>query len=831
MEDKRDSASYSDIYTQFVTSAILLPEHREHLKKKRGFSDETIDRLKFRSCGPHLEDAILATVSMFDSVRAKEAGLIDDLGPQPKFLEPNILIPYLTVDRVTYLRPHKDALPGLRLPVYAPRPLQSFTVLAESEFKAAACLQWGFSSVGIGGVSACAGKNYELLTVALKASGVRSVCAVFDNEIKDNPEYPNYKPRFWDRWDTQYYAYLMARKLEADGYETTIAVLPGAWMENGKIDLDGALAQGRAREDIATEVLRRRLTPTDYLKILPADARALIERRYFKSMLNVGQVKSYGGRYWVERKQGDASTAQPISNFTATIEYNVYDPAGQCTRQMILENLVGEKNERAEFRSEDLNHPLAFKKRCLGYGDYQFSGGPKDLEQVLQYEMARELGKRIHQPDHVGWIRDGSLYLFGNGGLTADGKRVPCDQDGVVWRGLTGYQAIPLHQGGDETSKADLPTLSSEDFDAATLIDKMEANFGGYPAIRLACSWAISAFFSHFLSQIYDSFPLLFITGRAEAGKTTLCEWLSAMFGVKSRGYSFSAGTAVGIQRGMGYYSSLPFWLDEYRNDQKSRDKEGYFRSAYDRQMTLKGTRQAFGVRGGAVRGCLLVSGQDTPSDLALQQRFITIRIKHKSGQHYGELQSRVGEMSGILPRLVAAFHKKRKAIIEAIKTMREFLRSQGLDDRTSITYAIVVGVYDQLIRENDKPFLDFSAEHAKQSFLEKETEKPTTVFLEGLQELKERRISSNAIKSVGGQLAIYFQGAWGQVREMWRRRGDEIPFKAKTILDEFEEMGYFVERGRSVRMGGQSIKCLILDPTKDSLVAELYGVAAEEDK
>jgi len=301
------------------------------------------------------------------------------------------------------------------------------------------------------------------------------------------------------------------------------------------------------------------------------------------------------------------------------------------------------------------------------------------------------------------------------------------------------------------------------------------------------------------------------------------------MAGLSTRGYSFSVGTEVGLERGSFYYSSLPFWLDEYRNSDKNKGKESFFRSAYDRQMGLKGLRQDFGVRGGAIRACIMVSGQDTPTDLALQQRFITIRLKRKrTGENFNKLQALTHEMSGILPRLCSVFYKKYPSIVETVKKMRGHLKEQGLDDRTSVTYALVMGPYDQIVRENDKDFFDFVVNHAKTSFEEKEMERPTTLFLLGLQELKDKGIFNTSVRAVSGCLAIYFQGAYGAYQHMMRGRGQEVSWKKTTLLEEFSEQDCFVEKARSVRMAGQNVKCLILNPLEDELVSDIYDSAKE---
>ncbi|MEE9610377.1 MAG: hypothetical protein V3W19_03955, partial [Desulfatiglandales bacterium] len=209
----------------------------------------------------------------------------------------------------------------------------------------------------------------------------------------------------------------------------------------------------------------------------------------------------------------------------------------------------------------------------------------------------------------------------------------------------------------------------------------------------------------------------------------------------------------------------------------------------------------------------------------------ITIRLKRqRSGEHYNKLQAMISEMSGILPRVIGTFYKNETQIVESARKMREHLRNQGVDDRTCVTYAIVMGPYDQIVKENHREFFDFVVNHAKVSYSEKEKERPTTLFLEGLQDLKDKGIFNTSVRTVSGCLAIWFHSAYGAYQAMMRQRGQEVPFKKNTILDEFSELDCFVQRERSVRMAGQNVKCLILDPKQDEQVMNIYDAAREEE-
>jgi len=533
--------------------------------------------------------------------------------------------------------------------------------------------------------------------------------------------------------------------------------------------------------------------------------------------------------------KGDDLVPTVISNFNLTIENNIYGADGECRREVTLVNDVGDKVTRATFEGDHLSHYLAFRKRCLSLGNFQFLGAQNDLMAIIGFESAREVGKKVYQPDHVGWCKAGEIFLFDNCGVSKSGERCEVDEEGVVWLGLTGFQAVSLLQGSED-ERGNIPRVWHEDVSPESLIDEIERNFNGDQGVRLACAWLCASFFSHELCKIYGSaFPLLFISGQAESGKSTLARWLCAMAGVVTEGNSYWSGSLVGFQRLLSYYSSIPVWLDEYRNstDRAIIAKEGFIRSAYDGQSSPKGLRADFGLRGGAVRGRLIISGQDTPNDQALQQRCVTIRLTgaNKTGADYAALNGKTEKFSGIIPTLVRRYHDNKSQIFDAVHLVRERLRKAGLDDRTSITYSIALGAYDGLVRANDKKFIDFVQSHACQSYALKESEKPFHMFLEGIIDMKQRGLlNGNMIRSTSEGLAIYMHGVVGHWKRELKKEGGEFPFKSQTLITEFEEAGWLVSK-KSVRMNGTPMSCVVLDPEKDEKLKVLFDRAEAEEK
>ncbi len=825
-EDKTDSSQFSPIYSALINALTLLPEHRLQLKAKRGFSDETIDALKFRSCS---SDATIAISKLdFTPAELRAAGVMLHDEPNPKLLGDNILIPFLDGANCTGVKPHKNAFAGFAIRPYLPAPLKSFAIIAESEFKAAAALQLGYSAIGVTGVSSFAGKHFSDLVETLQRGGVITCCIIFDNELKD-------KKAYWDRWDTQYYAYLMAVKLESSGIEATIATLPDSWRVDGKADIDGALAMGKVKEDFDL-VVRGRKSPADYLKALPPDAQHLVLRRFKKGQathtifVDHGRYSTYGS---------EEKAAQIVSDFTFSIDNNTYGTDGECRRELTLTNDVGDCVAGILFGSEDFSHPIAFKKKCMSLGDFQFTGGMKHLESIIALETSQELGKKIYQPDHVGWIRPsetrpGSLYLYENGVVSSDGERLAVGKDGVSWQGMNGFQAVSLAQGEERSG---IPRLWHENVDPNKLIDDIQENFGGWHGVRLACSWLVASLFSHQLSQLYGSaFPLLFISGQQGSGKSTLCRWLSAMAGIFTEGSNYWSGTLVGFQRLAAYYSSGPVWIDEFRNSQSDNSikaKEGFLRGAYDGQSGAKGVRTPFGVRSATIRGRILLSGQDTPADQALLQRCIVVRLiqKQRTGEHYADLNRHIETFSGIIPELVKRFEQNKRKVVDEIEKFRKVLMAQGVDDRTAITYAIPVGLSEGILRENDVGFYKSIISQAKLSFQAKEAEKPYRQFLAAMEVLElQEKVNGNCLRATNGGLAIHMNLAMQLWSEMLNRSKRDYPFKLETLYNEFEEAEILIAKTKSVRLkGGDARACCVLDPEKDDLVKQLFDRAVDE--
>lgn len=205
------------VYTKLMQHLHLDREDREQIRQKRGFTDNTIDTLRFVSGGtPAMAQGLDIIRTEFSEDVLVASGVFEikngTMVPSDLLLSKRIIIPYLDVNGdITLLRPHKLGLKDIRIQVYCELLLKDnpeHVVLTEGEFKAAALYQWGIPAIAIPGISSFAGKHFERLADMLKRHKVQKVTIIYDNEIKNSPQYPNYKEKPEDRWDTPFWAYI-----------------------------------------------------------------------------------------------------------------------------------------------------------------------------------------------------------------------------------------------------------------------------------------------------------------------------------------------------------------------------------------------------------------------------------------------------------------------------------------------------------------------------------------------------------------------------------------------------------------------------------------------
>lgn len=815
----------NSIYEFITSKGILNQNHKEELKQKRGFTDETIAKYKFFSGGAYLSSAETELKEKFklDELIASGVFIIQENTRQPvmspMLLSDRVIIPYLNKERVTLLRPHKLGLKNVPIQIYETE-WHKHMILAESEFKAVAAWQYGYPAIGIPGVGSHSDQYAENLVKAISSHGVKQVCIIFDSEVKDDPRFLNYKPNPASRYDTEYYAYYMAYLLEKDaGIDVRIGTLPATWRINGKIDLDGALASGRTKEEI-TRIISASLTYRQYLdeqtKEIQQIIRKKLDKKYTKS-----HIHTEFGCYRATRRRGKSEWDEEISNFTVSI-VALHDTNEGIIREVRFTNKYGEMSRTFSLPAEQMGNDT-FRTFCLSVGNYVWKGQPADLMCLWEtHFLHAEETRFITEPDHIGWLEEEKMWLFGNWAIK-EGKEMRPDESGIFWTERKGIKPVPLGiTSGRNTISEGVPYISINDrCDIHEIRKNLTDTIGEVEALK-CLGWVSAVPYIEPIFKVYGCFPFMFLTGKTGSGKSTIAEWLSCFLGIERSGITLSQTTAVGIQRSLGYYSCLPVFLDEYRNTQDIVYKTSFLRNVYNRQSSGKGIKSNnYALRMAKVRGTVIVAGEETPHDSALVNRSIIVEIlkSKKVTDHYDWFTREKVKFSNYLMQLL-----KEPRLDDFIRILREakefFVRNKHIDERTAINYAVVTAGHARAFGDKDDKF----AEMITGEILRVDSDsKGASILSSFLHDLAAMRFAG-AIKERywavrEGSLYLYFQGLYNLWAKDSRGRGVDV-FKAASLLGYFKEEPGFVSYGVNMRIDGFQRKCiqLIYDQISDDI-------------
>ncbi|QGH73043.1 MAG: protein of unknown function DUF927 [Siphoviridae sp. ctCJE6] len=824
------------VYEFIVSKGRLTDKNREELRARRGFTDQTIEDFRLFNGGDYLLEMENDLVNTFGEGELISSGIFIPSGSagragiSPQLLEDRVIIPYLDKDGKAYfLRPHKM---GLERPVevYHERALSlndhSSLVLTEGEFKAIAGCQLGFKTIAVPGVSSFADSNFKRLVEFLGKGKIKEVCILFDNEIKNDPQYPNYKPEPIKRYDTEYFSYLLAKGLVNEGIDARIGRLPDTWRVNGKIDIDGALAMGKTADDFKW-IMGHAKIPKVFLEDQPKEAKDILlkklAKKYHRSNIHIDFH-----RYVATRWRGNKEFEEIISNFVIKI-LATHETEEGTVREAILVDQFGNRSRSFALPAEPMSQSPVFRQFCLNKGNYVWRGTQDDLCSIWEGEFFEDDGRRIVEPDHVGWLQNEKVFMFGNVLITADGEEIRPDSSNIFWIKDKGYKPVPVSitTGKGEISEG-IPYLNVMPFDVYDLRLRFEETVGKYEAAMIL-GWMAAFAFMEDVFQAYGCFPFLFVTGRRGSGKSTVAEWILSLFGIEGGGKMASDTTAVAMQRYLSYYSSLPLFVDEYRNTKNITIKNGFLRNAYNRQSAGKGIRAAFGIREAKIRGGLIVAGEETPEDNALLTRCIVISVSKKKRKmnHFNWFQANKIKFSAAMYQILKKKKELLKDFINDLGDGKEFFVNQGLDDRTAINYSIVGSGYAALFGELPDDFRRYLAQETARVEGEYEKEQAVSIFLEDLLAMQSSGVLRRSLWDADEDfIYIYFHGIyqlWAQ--EFRKSRGIE-PFKSSAIRDYLREEDGFVDIEKQKTMGGMVRRCIVF--SKNEAPVELKELVSQ---
>lgn len=813
------------IYQRLTDLLHLTPEHREEFKAKRGFTDEIIDRLKFRSGGAYVAEIITQLSEEFKPDELLLSGVVaknnNVLIPCQQLLDGRPLIPYLDENGGTYhLRPHKLGFEGVAPSPYCKHLIKDNPqniVMTEGEFKAVALtLGWGIPAIGVPGIQIFTGKYFDRFVSFLRDSEIEHITIIFDSEEKGDPAIPGkFKERIEDRYEVLYYAYLNAIKLSGQGFQVVIGQLPEDWRESGKVDFDMALAQGRTKADIE-KVIQTAVPAAEFLDSLSEEAQRVIRKKKARLFAKSKIYRDFN-KYVAKRrpKNGDPYE-EDLSNFIVNIKSLCFGSDG-VTRYIQLINEFGEASDTFPLLPGDMSSSDSFRKFCFAKGNYVFEGTGDDLINLWKYEFIHNSGEIIYMPEKIGRIFD-NMWLFGNVAIR-DKEVYRPNNEGVFWIDGKGYKPQSLDQvpeGGTKSNVGTIPTLYEKGIDILEVIEKMKSavGFNAYVGI----GWAIASIFSDDIFSAYKCSPFLYCHGKKGSGKTTFMRWIMRIFGIETNGINLPESSQNSIMRSLSYFCSTGVWYDEYRNEKDVMKKDGYFRSAYNRQSTGKGIKSGFGIKTYSVNANIAITGEETPKDTGLFERCTIIQFSplHRNGTWLKWLNQESYKFSYLTYYLIMNYDNFKDKILATIDDLRTELIHLGINERIAENWAIIAGSFDAVIKQ-DNEFIAWIAQTCKE-FKEAVTdEEMLTQFWDDVTVMYSGgKIGKDEIAVKDDLMYIWFSSVYNAWAIYYKTKNLREAFDSNTIKKYMKDEPYYMKNKEgNHRVNGTVKKCVVISKEK----------------
>jgi 5S rRNA maturation endonuclease (ribonuclease M5) len=552
------------------------------------------------------------------------------------------------------------------------------------------------------------------------------------------------------------------------------------------------------------------------LELIQLDDSPVIQRR--------GQYEK------IESKDG-IEKFKRISDFTIKL-LNVYvKEDGDREREIIVTKANGLKSDPILVNSETKVTPKDFKRLMAKAVDGEWLGQAWDLDAMwrLVYNQARDTEIRV--PQQVGRHERHNCWIFNNVLITGSGVGIRPDENGVFWTVGKTRGIKPDGLNVDKEAVSSLPSLemslSREESDELLkgALHHYAKNLDSIGDALLAFGWIYSNIYSDRIYKLNGGMSILLLWSLFGEGKTTLVEWLRYFFGFldkTGRTTPTMMGSGIGFLRQGEYYSSMPLFIDELRQDEESKACLGRIRSWYDRDGRTLATRETHGIRIQKLRSTLIVAGEDLPADPATRERCVSIRVKKKpetgstealegkgreTVESFAWFQKNGTSLSNVMYYwIIDAVQEDNNVLVKGMAEIDKALRASGCSSRTSKNWS-AAGYLGQRLADKFYPNFDFKAYMAQACVTEHKQQREDTSLqqffeiMEAMMAQEDSRINDAHIQynAVDNTLYIWFAAVFKEVFDEMRGK---LPWSKNAILRALREEKYFVRDDQKITMG-----------------------------
>lgn len=340
------------------------------------------------------------------------------------------------------------------------------------------------------------------------------------------------------------------------------------------------------------------------------------------------------GYYIIQAFKDDIKEIK-ITNFKISIEDIIeFDNNNNIIKILVLKLSNGEKTVYGEFHPKDTADVRGFKTIVKGL---ETSFSTYDMKSLALEGLLRFIHKWVNIKntkvvDKKGYIPEFDAWVFD--------EWIIYNKEFIEFNELNVVDIWNKKLKSVITTRKNLPMYQDQDyFDkniGEYIVDDFRHLFSGKQG-DFVLGFLMATIFVNSLKKSLKPFPILFVSGKKGSGKTMAISHALRILGLEDSAYSAEEDNIFVDQFNLSEVSSLPVWSDEYKNGKKTREKNGFYKTVFDRNGSNKGALNKGGiwskglkVENYNINWTLILSGEQAPIDDALFSRVCLVNVSTK---------------------------------------------------------------------------------------------------------------------------------------------------------------------------------------------------------
>ena len=402
---------------------------------------------------------------------------------------------------------------------------------------------------------------------------------------------------------------------------------------------------------------------------------------------------------------------EPFTSFKVKVLKREMTESGTVISIWRLENEDGRVHE-IEVGPEERASAMEFMKAVNMVNGFLYRVPPiAGFHNMFVYYIEKDIACPLRARfNAVGKYKD--VWLFDEFGISKNGGICPLD-NGIY--SMDGVNYLPPAESMTKDLyrvKVNMPQptqLRKEE--VIGLLRLLEKNQGSKVA-WIILGWIAACFGRDYILEQGIGFPVCYITGNAQSGKTTLAKWLLRAAGFRNPTALGAKSSVFGINVLASVYGNLPLWFDDIRNLGEEGIWNTVILGAYENAGDVKGTVTRTLSANMEYKSGFLITSEFFIKSPAAQSRCISL-VVDDTMQDRTVFNDINGAVDRVLPYLgintIVKMQTGGKDFMAAVWKYREMLSQKGVNSRFSQNYAVVLAgfcvMFEDYIEETDDIF------------------------------------------------------------------------------------------------------------------------------